>query len=74
MGESEKMKERLTSVTILWTCPKCGYALAQEVITTYPSIDVYRCYKCGWSHERKNKFVFLPFPDEKEAKEREKNG
>lgn len=58
------LKEWMTSVTVAWTCPRCGTALVNEVITTYPPIDVWRCHKCGWLRERKNKLVFLPFPEE----------
>lgn len=71
MDDTEQFKEWLTSITVLWTCPKCGNALSSEVITTYPPIYVYRCYKCGWEHERQNKFVFLPFPGGEDLKERE---
>ena len=50
MDDMEQFKEWLTSVTVLCTCPECGNVLKKsEVIPTYPPMDVYKCYNCGWS-------------------------
>ena len=38
---------------IVYTCPKCGNPLTDEVITTYPPIDAKRCHACGYYHTNK---------------------
>lgn len=46
---------------IIYTCPKCGHDLANEVLDCYPPINRYVCHSCGWSHSEQEKVVRIPF-------------
>lgn len=44
------------------TCPKCGAALQDIVLASYPPIPQKKCFCCGWSWTRKpEKIVYQPF-------------
>lgn len=48
-------------MTIIETCPECGSDLMNEILMTYPAIEVWRCYKCGWSYSKQEEVVRVPF-------------
>lgn len=33
---------------IIYTCPRCGCDLTEEVLTCTPPKRTYRCFSCGW--------------------------
>lgn len=47
---------------IVYTCPKCGNDLQEEVICTYPPIHVKKCYSCGWSEEQMQEQEIIRIP------------
>lgn len=47
---------------IIYTCPKCGGDLIEEVICTYPPINKTTCTKCGWTYEEMETIEKIPFP------------
>ena len=55
---------------IIYTCPKCGGDLIEEVICTYPPIYVKHCTKCGWKEERMDEIVRIPY-EKKDKKEKD---
>ena len=47
---------------IVYICPKCGGNLQFSVITTYPPIQVTKCYGCGWREEkRRDEIERIPY-------------
>jgi len=46
---------------IIYTCPKCGKDLQEEMIATYPPIHVKKCYSCGWSSETREDVIRIPY-------------
>lgn len=55
------------SSIIIYTCPKCGNDLQEEVIATYPPIYVKKCYSCGWSEEQiqEQEIIRIPYSENK---------
>ena len=49
---------------IIYTCPKCGYDLTEEVLTCIPPKRNYRCFSCGWcsSQEQNDKEEVIRIP------------
>ena len=49
---------------IIYTCPKCGHDLQMVSIATYPPIDRYECYNCGWTSETEKQQEIIRVPYE----------
>ena len=47
---------------IVYTCPKCGEELEEEVLASYPPIYVTRCRSCGWKTEKQDDILKIPYP------------
>ena len=50
---------------IIYTCPKCGEDLIEEIITVYPPIRHMKCSNCGWSDEEKEDVIRIPYAYDK---------
>ena len=49
-------------MTVIETCPICGYDLLNSVICTNPPIPKKECLNCGWTWEgRKEGIIRIPF-------------
>lgn len=50
---------------IIYTCPKCGHDLQMVSIATYPPIDRYECYNCGWTSEteKPQEIIRVPYKE-----------
>lgn len=51
---------------VIYTCPKCGHDLQQVVLTCNPPIYRSECPNCGWSHERRDNVIRIPYTEEKD--------
>lgn len=49
---------------IIYTCPKCGHDLKEEVLTSYPPIYKKYCSNCGWSNSEQEEIVRVPFKED----------
>ena len=50
---------------IVYTCPKCGNDLIDEVLACYPPINKTYCPRCGWSHSVREQIIRVPFETER---------
>ena len=46
---------------IIYTCPECGGDLQEMVLDSYPPIYKKECLKCGWTENRMDETVRIPY-------------
>lgn len=47
---------------VIETCPRCGAAIHDEVLATFPPIPCKVCWRCGWRHELPRETIeYRPF-------------
>lgn len=60
----EADEEYPTSLTVVYTCPRCNNTLHPIILPSYPPKSLYECFACGWKSDyTSSSLIKVPYPD-----------